>query len=169
MGTPNHKNGRSRQSSGATNRNAPAATRSPRVDNRKNRVTTTDFVASLVREEAEYRREQLASHELLRGPELRALLQISPQALSGAVRAKRLYALRGPGDVAVYPAFFANPLPARQSIELVCRALGSLPGAAKHFFFTSARFSLGGLTPLQALDKGKESKVLAMAEVFHER
>nr|WP_091670822.1 hypothetical protein [Massilia sp. PDC64] len=168
MGTSNDKNGRSRQSSGATNRNACAASKSPPVDRRKNHVSTADFVATLIREEAEYRREQLASRELLRGPELRALLQISPQALSGAVRAKRVYALRGPGDVAVYPAFFAAPSPARLSIERVCRALGCLPGATKHFFLTSARFSLGGLTPLQALAKGKVAKVLAMAEAFEE-
>ena len=169
MGTPNHKKDFSRQSSGATNRNAPAARKPPPVDSCKSRVTTADFVATLVREEAEYRRKQVASHELLRGPELRALLQISPQALSGAVRAKRFYALRGPGDVAVFPAFFANPSPARLSIELVCRALGSLPGATKHFFFTSARFSLGGLTPLQALEIGKEAEVLSLAEAFVER
>jgi hypothetical protein len=169
MGIPNHKKGLSRQNSGTTNRNAPAARKSPPVDSGKSSVTTADFVATLVREEAEHRREQVASRELLRGPELRALLQISPQALSGAVRAKRFYALRGPGDVAVYPAFFANPSPARLSIELVCRALGSLPGATKHFFFTSARVSLGGLTPLQALDKGKESKVLALAEAIREQ
>jgi len=85
------------------------------------------------------------------------------------VRAKRFYALHDPDAVAVYPAFFADPSPARLSVELVCRALGSLPGAAKHFFFTSARFSLGGLTPLQALEKGKEAEVLAMAEVFEEQ
>nr|WP_156133624.1 hypothetical protein [Massilia sp. JS1662] len=169
MGTPNGKNGPPRQSSGAANRKAPAARKSPPVDSCKNRVTTADFVATLVREEAEYRREQLASHELLRGLELQALLQLSPQALSGAVRAKRFYALRGPGDVAVYPAFFADPSHARLSIERVCRGLGSLPGATKHFFLTSARFFLGGLTPLQALAKGKEPKVLAMAEVFEER
>lgn len=169
MGTPTYKNGLPRQSSGAANRNALAAGKSPPVDSRKSHVTTVDFVATLVLEEAEYRREQLASHELLRGPELRALLQISAQALSGAVRAKRFYALRGPGAVAIYPAFFADPSPARLSIERVCRALGSLPGATKHFFFTSARFSLGGLTPLQALAKGKEVKVLAMAEAFEER
>ena len=168
MGTRNYKNGRSRQRSGATSRNAPGASKSPPVDSRKNHVTTADFVATLIREEAEYRREQLASGELLRGPELRAFLQISPQALGGAVRAKRFYALRGPGDVPVYPAFFADPSPARLSIERVCRALGNLPGATKHFFFTSARFSLGGLTPLQALAKGKETKVLAMAEAFEE-
>ena len=169
MGTPDDKNGRPCQSAGAANRNTLAARKSPALDSRKNRVTTADFVATLVREEAEYRRKQLASHELLRGPELRALLQISPQALSGAVRAKRFYALCGPGAVAVYPAFFAAPSPARLSIERVCRALGNLPGATKHFFFTSARFSLGGLTPLQALAKGKEAKVLAMAVAFEER
>ena len=169
MGTPNYTNGRSRQRSDATGRNAPAASKSPPVDCRKNHVTTADFVATLIREEAEHRREQLASRELLRGPELRVLLQIPPQALSGAVRAKRFYALRGPGDVVVYPAFFADPSPARLSIERVCRALGSLPGATKHFFLTSARFTLGGLTPLQALAKGKEAKVLAMAEAFEER
>jgi hypothetical protein len=105
----------------------------------------------------------------LRALELRDLLQISPQALSGAVRAKRFYALPGPSDVAVYPAFFADPSPARLSIERVCRALGNLPGATKHFFLASARSSLGGLTPLQALAKGKEAKVLAMAEAFDER
>lgn len=168
METPGPKNDAPGRRSGAADQNPLDASESPPIDSRKNRVTTADFVATLIREEAEYRREQLASHELLRGPEFRARLRMSPQALNRALKAKRIYALRGPSDEPVYPAFFTTRSPGRTALERVCKALGDLPGGCKHFFLTSRRLSLGAMTPLQALARGKEDEVLALAEAFRE-
>lgn len=140
----------------------------PPISAARIRVSTADFVAALERDEVESRREQLAAGELLRSAEFRARLQISPQALSGAVRATRMYALQGPSGEALYPAFFTEPSPGRLVLEHVCRALGALPGGSKHFFFTSKRFSLGSMNPLQALAKGKFAQVLAAAQAFRD-
>jgi hypothetical protein len=93
---------------------------------------------------------------------------MSPQALSRAVKANRMYALRGPSDEPVYPAFFTERSPGRAVLERVCLALGDLPGGCKHFFLTSKRTSLGSMTPLQALARGNEDEVLAAAEAFRE-
>ena len=133
------------------------------------RVSTEEFVAALERDEVERRREELASKVLLSDVEFCARLRLSPQALSRAVKAKCIYYLRGPSDEPVYPAFFTERSPGRAVLERVCKALGDLPGGTKHFFLTSRRFSLGNMTPLQALAEGKEGEVLALAEAFRER
>ena len=132
------------------------------------RVSTEEFVASLERDEVEGRREELASRVLLSGEEFRTRLRLSPKALCRAVKDQRIYSLCGPSNEAVYPAFFTERSPGRAVLERVCKALGDLPGVSKHFFLTSTRFSLGNITPLQALARGKEAQVLALAEAFKE-
>ncbi|EEF22179.1 conserved hypothetical protein [Ricinus communis] len=134
----------------------------------RHRVSTEEFVAALLRDEAEGRREELAAKVLLPSTAFRARLRMSPQALSRAVKAKRMYSLRGPSDEPVYPAFFTKRSPGRAVLERVCKALGDMPGGCKHFFLTSTRISLGNMTPLQALARGKEDEVLAAAEAFRE-
>jgi hypothetical protein len=134
----------------------------------RRRVSTAEFVTALEREEIERRREELASKVILSSAEVRSLLRMSPQALTQAVKANRMYALRGPSDEPVYPSFFTKRSPGRAVLERVCVALGDLPGECKHFFLTSKRFSLGSMTPLQALARGNEDEVLAAAEAFRE-
>ena len=110
--------------------------------------------------------QQIASGELLTSAELSARLAISAAALSAAVKAKRMFFLKGPRGRNVYPAFFADRSLDRNVLERVARQLGDLPAASKYFFFTSPRTSLGGKSPLQALAKGKVDAVLKAAAAF---
>ena len=129
-------------------------------------VDTADFVARLQRQEQERREQQIASGELLTSAELSARLAISTAALRAAVKAKRMFCLKGPRGRNVYPAFFADESLDRNVLERIARHLGDLPAASKYFFFTSPRTSLGGKSPLQALAKGKVDAVLKAAAAF---
>lgn len=100
---------------------------------------------------------------------MRARLRVSPQALSAALKAKRMFIMQGPSGEYVYPEFFADSTYDRRVLERVCKALGDLPGAAKWDFFMSPRVSLAGKTPLNALAKGKVDEVMAAADAFREQ
>lgn len=126
----------------------------------------TAFVARLQRQEQERREQQIASGEFLTSAELSARLEISTAALTAAVKAKRMFTLKGPRGRNVYPAFFADKSLDRSVLERIARQLGDLPAASKYFFFTSPRTSLGGKSPLQALAKGKVDAVLTAAAAF---
>lgn len=123
---------------------------------------------ALQRDEVDRRRKELALKVLLPSTEFCARLRVSPQALNREVKAKRMYSMCGPSDEPLYPAFFTEQSPGRAALELVCMTLGDLPGPDKHFFFTSARISLGNMSPLQALARGQKGEVLAAAEAFRE-
>jgi hypothetical protein len=68
-----------------------------------------------------------------------------------------------------YPAFFLDPQYERRQLEAVSKVLGDLPGAAKLQFMLTPKGSLGSLTPLQALSKGKVGDVKIAAEGFLQR
>jgi hypothetical protein len=130
------------------------------------RGDTADFVARLQRQEQERREQQIASGELLTSAELSARLSMTTSALTAAVKAKRMFFLKGPRGRNVYPAFFADKSLDRKVLEGVSKQLGDLPAASKYFFFTSPRTSLGGKSPLHALAKGKVDAVLKAAAAF---
>ena len=129
-------------------------------------VSTPQFMAGLEQQERRQRDRDLATGRLLPGAALREKLQVTPQALSAALKARRLFALSGPSGEYAYPAFFADPRHDRQTLEKVSKALGSLPGAAKWDFFTVPRMSLNGQSPLDALEKGKVDAVMAAALAY---
>ena len=129
-------------------------------------VSTRQFMRDLEEQERQQREKDLTSHRLLSGPELRARLAVTPQALSAALKARRLFALRGASGEYVYPAFFADPRHDRHTLEKISKILGDLPGAAKWDFFTIPRLSLGGKSPLEALAKGKLDAVMAAARAY---
>lgn len=133
------------------------------------RVGTADFMAGLEQQEQEQREKDISSERLLPGAAMRARLQVSPQALSAALKAKRMFVMQGPSGEYVYPAFFADSAYDRRVLEKVSKALGDLPGAAKWDFFMSPRVSLAGKTPLNALAKGKVDEVMAAADAFREQ
>ena len=135
-------------------------------DAQTGRVSTRQFMRGLEEQESQQREKDVASHSLLSGPELRARLAVTPQALSAALKARRLFALRGASGEYVYPAFFADPRHDRHTLEKISKILGDLPGAAKWDFFTVPRLSLGGKSPLQALAKGKLDAVMAAARAY---
>ena len=129
-------------------------------------INTRQFMRGLEEQERQQRQKDLASHSLLSGPELRARLEVTPQALSAALKARRLFALRGASGEYVYPAFFADPRHDRHILEKISKILGDLPGAAKWDFFIAPRLSLGGKSPLEALAKGKLDAVMAAARAY---
>jgi len=136
------------------------------IDAHASHVSTRQFMRGLEEQERQQREKDLASYSLLSGPELRARLAVTPQALSAALKARRLFALRGASGEYVYPAFFADPRHDRHILEKISKTLGDLPGAAKWDFFTAPRLSLGGKSPLEALTKGKLDAVMAAARAY---
>lgn len=116
---------------------------------------------------AESVQARIASGELISSGELQRALDVKRQAVSGAVKAGRMFAIVGPSGDNFYPAFYADPALDRRALEKVTRALGSLPAASKYYFFTRTSTLLQE-TPLQALRKGRVAEVLAAAAGFAE-
>lgn len=112
--------------------------------------------------------DAIRNGELVSSSALQEALGVKRQAISGAVKAGRLFALTGPSGENFYPAFFANPGLDRRAIEKVAKVLGTLPAASKYFFFTSKSTRLQE-TPLQALRRGRLAEVLTAAAAFAER
>lgn len=131
-------------------------------------VTSDDFMAELRQQEKEQREKDIARQRLVPGSEMMARLGVSPQALSAALKAKRMFVMQGPSGGYYYPAFFADAKYDRPVLEKVCRALGDLPAGSKWDFFTTPKISLGNKTTLEALAKGKLDAVLAAAAGFLE-
>ncbi len=116
------------------------------------------------------RRRQLhEAGQLLGSAELCERLHITRQALSKAVRDKRMFWVDGPAGVQWYPSFFATEQIQRRDIGRVSVALGDLPGPAKWQFFTTPKHSLNGKTPLTALESGMAEQVLRTAAEVRER
>lgn len=116
------------------------------------------------------RRRQLhAEGQLLSSAALCERLHITRQALSKAVRDKRMFWIDGPAGVQWYPSFFAIQQIHRRDIGRVSVALGDLPGPAKWQFFTTPKHSLHGKTPLAALEGGMTEQVLRTAAEVRER
>ncbi len=114
-------------------------------------------------------REVLVEHkQVLPSGEFSAALGISRQALSKAVRTGRLFALEVGGEN-YYPGFYLDSEVDRRKLERVSKALGALAGWEKWRFFTTPKGSLAGLTPIDALKKGKYAEVLTAAIGFAER
>ncbi|UVW30730.1 hypothetical protein [Massilia sp. H6] len=132
------------------------------------RVSTADFMATLRHQEQARREREVTTGDLLTGVEMQRRLHISAQALSAAMKRKRIFALKGESGKYLYPAFFADPAYDRTTLERVCQALGDLPGSSKLHFFTSPRYSLRGLSPLEALAKGRVDAVIDQANAFCE-
>jgi len=117
---------------------------------------------------AEAVKERIEKGELITSAALQSALKVNRQAISGAVKADRLFSIVGPSGKNYYPAFYADPKLDRRAIEKVSKALGSLPGSSKYYFFTQKFTSLQA-TPLEALRKGKLEQVLVTAAGFVER
>ncbi|QBR04190.1 hypothetical protein E1956_44475 (plasmid) [Paraburkholderia pallida] len=125
-------------------------------------------VKSDVYQQAEKARRRLVQlGELLDSSQLRESLNITKQAVSAATRANRMFTVEVEGQ-AYYPVFFADGKVDRTVVERVARLLGQLPGWTKWDFFVSRRGSLGDLSALEALGKGKVDLVEKVACAFHE-
>lgn len=131
--------------------------------------STAVFMAQLRAQEMAQREKNAQGGQLLPGAEMASRLGFTTQALSAALRGRRLFALTGPKGEFLYPAFFAeSDKYDRRVLEKVCKALGTLPAGSKWNFFTTPLLSLNGRTPLDALAKGKVNAVLDAAHALAE-
>lgn len=146
----------------------PAANVQPAAPDTK-AVSTEDFMTDMRRQEKELRLADIAAKRLIPGLEMRERLGVTPQALSAALKAKRMFIMQGPAGEYLYPAFFADPKYDRPVLEKVCKVLGDMPGGSKWDFFMSPKISLGNRTPLEALLKGKLDLVMVAATGFAEQ
>jgi hypothetical protein len=105
--------------------------------------------------------------ELINSAQLQERLGVSRQAISGAVKAGRLFVIIGPGGENFYPDFYADPKLDRRSLEKVIRELGSIPAWSKLSFLTSISVQLKA-RPLEALRAGRVDQVLRSARAFAE-
>lgn len=69
----------------------------------------------------------------------------------------------------LYPGFLADRTLERRQMAAVVKLLGDLDNFTKWRFFVSGKGSLGGLTPLEALRRGKVREVKVAAEGFATR
>lgn len=125
-------------------------------------------LAQAAKTEAATTAELIEAGELISSVALQERLAVGKQAVSNAVKARRIFSFIGPSGHKYYPAFYASPDLDRDKVELVSKRLGDLPAASKYFFLTSESTWLGA-TPLEALRKGRVADVLAAAAGFAER
>jgi hypothetical protein len=106
----------------------------------------------------------LAKGELLDSLAFQVGAQFTRQALSKAVKARRLFYLEV-GGVQAYPAFYLDRGLERKQIEAISKLLGDLSGGSKWLFFTQRSGFLAlpetgePQTPLDALRHGRFEKV----------
>lgn len=135
----------------------------------KEGVTKKSEKLTILESKAQAARGRLAgTRKVLPAGEIIAQLNISRQALSKAVKAHRLFAVEAGGE-RLYPAFFADADLDRRQLERVAKELGELPGWQKWEFFTRPKASLGGLTPVEALKRGRYTETRRAAIGFLER
>ena len=114
------------------------------------------------------RRMLVADGKLLPAAQTGAGLGMTRQALSKAVASGRIFAV-DVGAAQYYPAFYLTADIDRKTLGRVTQCLGSLPGWSKWQFFTTPKASLGNVTPLVALSRGKVDEVERAATAFAER
>ena len=115
------------------------------------------------------RRRLVGTKQFITSTEIVMHLGLSRQALSQAVRTRRIFSVRLRNDDKHYfPAFYADDRFERRAIERVSRALGDLDGWAKWVFFTTPKGSLAKRTPLQAVAAGEVDLAVRTAHGFVE-
>ena len=138
----------------------------PFEDQQSSNQANMAAMQQLAQQNQHARAAEFAAGKLLTPAQLQQRLAISRQAISKAVKEQRMFYLDGPSGENWYPAFFADATIPRRTLEQVCKALGPLPGASKWQFFTTAKVSLAGRTPLVALAAGDSEAVLQAARGF---
>lgn len=123
---------------------------------------------SAKRKGSEHLEALVQSHELLEPAAFAAQLDWTRQALSKALAAHRVFYVEVQGN-RYYPSFFTDSRYERRQLEAVSKALADLPGTAKLLFMTTPKASLEGLTPLQALERGRHEAVRTAAAGFAQR
>ncbi|MBR8069853.1 hypothetical protein KDW23_04795 [Burkholderia cenocepacia] len=146
---------------------AAAATRDRKPAGGKKRGSGV-VTADLERHVQAERRMLVTDGKLLPAAQTWAGLGMTRQALSKAVASGRIFAV-DVGAAQYYPAFYLTGEIDRKTLGRVTQCLGSLPGWSKWQFFTTPKASLGNVTPLVALSRGKVNEVERAAMAFAER
>ena len=150
---------------------AAAATRDRKPSGRKKGATDTRTgvaVADLERCAQAERHVLVADGKLLPAAQTWTGLGMTRQALSKAVASGRIFTV-DVGTAQYYPAFYLAGNIDRKVLGRVTQRLGGLPGWSKWQFFTTPKASLGNVTPLVALSRGKVDEVERAATAFSER
>lgn len=92
----------------------------------------------------------------------------SSKQLIRAIASQRVFFVEVEG-IKKFPTFFLETQYSRRQLEAITRAMGGLHGGSKLQFFTSPKGSLGGITPLAALLRGKYQLVKSCAQAYAER
>lgn len=127
------------------------------------------FMRNMAMQEQVRRADLEETGQLIAAQELAQRLQVTNQAVSKALKSGRLFALDASGGRLLYPSFYADGKLSRRDLAAVTRALGDIPASSKWQFFTTPKASLGGLTPLEALERGQRQAVMVTAAGFLER
>jgi hypothetical protein len=109
--------------------------------------------------------EMVQRQELLPSSEFAERMNWSKQGLSKALTSGRVFYADVNGE-RYYPAFFLEDRYGRRQVQTVSKALGTLPGATKLLYMQTPKASLAGMTPLEALAKGRVGQARAAAEAF---
>ncbi|MEK7916311.1 hypothetical protein [Burkholderia contaminans] len=145
---------------------AAAATRDRKPTAGKKRAA--GGVADPERQVQAERRMLVADGKLLPAAQTWVGLGVTRQALSKAVVSGRIFTV-DVGAAQYYPAFYLAGDIDRKTLGKVTQCLGGLPGWSKWQFFTTPKASLGNVTPLVALSRGKVDEVERAATAFAER
>ena len=145
---------------------AAAATRDRKPTGGKKRAA--GVAADPERQVQAERRMLVADGKLLPAAQTWAGLGMTRQALSKAVASGRIFTV-DVGAAQYYPAFYLAGDIDRKTLGKVTQCLGGLPGWSKWQFFTTPKASLGNVTPLVALSRGKVDEVERAATAFAER
>jgi hypothetical protein len=111
------------------------------------------------------RQALVESGKLLPAAKVWEVLGVTRQALNKAVASGRIFTV-DVGAAQYYPAFYLTGDVDRKMLAKVTQLLGSLPGWSKWQFFTTPKASLGNITPLKALSRGKVEQVAKAAAAF---
>ncbi|WP_241022637.1 hypothetical protein [Burkholderia sp. Se-20373] len=145
---------------------AAAATRDRKATAGKKRAARV--VADPERQVQAERHMLVADGKLLPAAQTWGGLGMTRQALSKAVASGRIFTV-DVGAAQYYPAFYLAGDIDRKTLGKVTQCLGGLPGWSKWQFFTTPKASLGNVTPLVALSRGKVDEVERAATAFAER
>lgn len=105
---------------------------------------------------------------LLSEEEFAKLRACSLKSLLSNCKQHRIFSVTTDGEP-LYPSFYVDPRFNQRRLETITTLLGDLPGGSKWQFFTKPKWSLGGVTPLEALIEGRYAHVRVAARGFAER
>ena len=118
--------------------------------------------------EREMSSKNAAPNTLLSEQAFASLRGCTSDFLVKARDAHRIFCVNIDG-VPLYPSFYADQRFNRRQLGAITKVLGDLTGGSKWLFFTRPKGSLGSVTPLRALLKGRFAEVRATAEGYAER